>query len=248
MGRGLKLRRYDTIFEEYNVQTVRDDRRRVANLRTETELARYVQSSRSGAVRDELFQQRLINFDGDDVKVDRVQVQKRIQQIRESTVADRYYDFDYFQRQYDDVAQEQNISRRQARNLRNRQYQIEAAAVLAAANAGDVKISAYDKGILNKLAAGDYESAVYGKEDNSGKRRYERGRYFTELGYAERERKRERGLKGETTKGRRDAQRRDFLEYTGGGRVGSLDNLKPFGNLGKTSKKKQEDELEDLPF
>lgn len=201
MGRRIKLRREEVDFFTNETRTVtraiKDDRRAAANVETVDDLRRLTPTREgrvTGAVGQELRQRRLVTLDRNrQVTVNRDRVKEEAEQIKQETLSARFFPQSQIDREVSDIAKEQGISERRARNLRNRREQVRAQAVLAAARAGDVDIDRNTKGILNNYARGDYERAIYGRADDQGNRTYARGRYFTELGFDEAERRRERG-------------------------------------------------------
>lgn len=203
MGRRIRLRREEEDFLTGQVRTtttsVRDDRREAEQVRNEDDLQRLTPTQQgrvTGAVGQEIKRRGLVRVsfgDNTQVRVDRAAVQQEAEAIRRETLGARFYPQSEIDREVDDIAREQGISRRRARTIRNRNAQIRAQAVLATARAGNVTIEPTTKGILNNYARGDYERAIYGRLDERGNRTYERGRYFTELGFDAAERRRQRG-------------------------------------------------------
>lgn len=234
MGRGIRLIRYDPFWESDTVQRIRDDRYLIERAKSVKDIERYVAGTRrGGAVYDEMIKSSMVKRVSNGVEVDKTEVQRRAETLTKTVVNQRFESYKRYREEIREQAEQQGISERQSRNISNRETEIEARAVLTAARLGNVKLSAYETGILKKLADGKFEDVVYGEADEDGRRKYERGTYFTQLGFDRREQQRQRGYRGETTEARRDEQRRNFLEYTGGGRPTGNVNfsavLKSFG-------------------
>lgn len=230
MGRGIKLKRYDEFLEDNSIQYLKDDRRAAERIKDKNDLEKFA-SKQGGAIQLELWDKKLIDLnDNFEVEVKADKVKERATELVKGVTDLRYNPYDYWRKSLGEEGRALGVSEKQAIDLENRESQVQARAVLLAARVGKVKISPYETGVLKKLAYGRVEDVVWGERElNTGKRQHERGRYFTELGFAERERRMKRGYRGETTEARRDEQRRNFAEFVTAGGRGGASNPRPFG-------------------
>lgn len=185
MGRRIKLDRYDDdiIIRE----TVKDDRKQADKVENKQQLDKLL--DRNGAVANEIqdrpYGEHLVGYNADGTrKVEKERVKREITGLKQEIVGARGYS-----KRYTDTIIDQQLALdedgkvltgREKRNLNARRYQVRAKALLTLARVGEVEISSYDKGILNGLAAGQYDDVVYGKQDRRGQRRYERGTLVSE--------------------------------------------------------------------
>lgn len=235
MGRRkLRVRRYDEFLEEETVFDLRDDRSDAERIKNKAELAKFA-SKNGGAIQLELWENNLVKLnDKSEVEVNSDKVKARASALVKGVTDLRYNPYDYWRKEITEQGKELGISEKDAIKMENQDSQIQARAVLVAAKAGNVKISPYETGVLKKLAYGKVEDVVWGERDSStGRRQYQRGRYFTELGFAAAEKRAKRGYRGETTEARRDEQRRNFAEFVqdNGRARGNQENFnfRPFG-------------------
>lgn len=230
MGRGIKLKRYDAFLEENSVTLLKDDRRAAERIKNKKDLEKFA-NKQGGAIQLELWDNKLVDLnDNFEIEVNQDKVKARANELVKGVTELRYNPHDYWRKSLAEEGKELGVSERQAINLENRESQVQARAVLLAARVGKVKISPYETGVLKKLAYGRVEDVVWGEQDTTtGRRQYQRGRYFTELGFAEREKRAKRGYRGETTEARRDEQRRNFAEFVTAGGRGGMSNARPFG-------------------
>lgn len=230
MGRGIKLKRYDAFLEENSVQRLRDDRAAADKIKNKNDLEKFA-NKEGGAVQLELWENKLIDLnDNFEIEVKPDKVKARAAELVKGVTELRYNPYDYWRKSVTEEGKELGVSEKQALNLENRESQVQARAVLLAARVGKVKISPYETGVLKKLAYGRVEDVVWGERaQDTGRRQYQRGRYFTELGFAEREKRAKRGYRGETTEARKDEQRKNFAEFVTAGGRGGMSNAKPFG-------------------
>lgn len=189
MGRKIKLRS-DEDFDL--VVKLKDDRHKADKVKTPQQLDMFLNSN--GAVANQLYieggyDNPLIAYNPDGTRrVNKENVKQAVLDLREEIVNTRFEPKERTQDLIDsnlayDLETGNPLTRQQKINANNRQYQIRAQALLLAARVGDVDISSYDKGILNKLAEKRYFEAVYGKEDSRGIQRYEKGTFRNKLGF-----------------------------------------------------------------
>lgn len=222
-NRKLKIRRY--VDNEEIIFSIKDDKSEAKKVQKGQKTFSQLANSR-GLVAQEAKQLSLFDYSADGrVRLNPDKIKDAAQQIKKETLSARFYPEEYNQKEISELAEKHGISYRKARNIITREYQIKATAILTSAEASKTKIDPHTKGILNKYASGQYEEAIYGKVDKTtGKRRYEQGRYFSELGFAEAERKRKKGRRSTaTTEADRDAKRREFLQEVATTRTGSGD-------------------------
>lgn len=185
MGRGIKLRRYDPFEEEFTVNEVKDDRRAAAKVATMRDLETLTR--RPGAVSNEImdYNAEMIDYaPNGGLKVNAANVQKQADALAEQVKATRFYGGEEIARQEAIQAERDGITPRQARGIEQRNHQVKAIAILTAARVGKVSITPHTRGVLNKLAAGQYTEAVFGKADGgTGQRQFERGTYYNQYGF-----------------------------------------------------------------
>ena len=188
MGRRLKLRDDDQFKDGNTIRIYKDDRKQAANVETPKQLDMFL--DRDGAVArriaDEGGDDRLTEYAADGSrKVNVKNTQKAVKDLREEITNSRFYEKTYI----DSVGNsadlregDRKLTRREKININKREYQTRAIGLQTVVRAGNVEISNYDKGILNQLAAGNYDDVVYGKQDSSGRRRFEQGTFRNQLG------------------------------------------------------------------
>ncbi len=186
MGRRrLRLQRYDSFAEKNEVYTAPDDRRSAEKVKTRRDLEVFV--NRRGAVADALtdYDTGLVDYAPDgSLRVNNTAVTQQVSYLTEVVKNTRFYGVAEIERQEAQRADELGITVKQLRNIDSREYQTKALATLTAARVGKVQISPYDRGVLNKLASGGYQEAVFGKLDrNTGKRQFERGTFVSQYGF-----------------------------------------------------------------
>lgn len=185
MGRRrIKLQRYDAFEERNEVYTAPDDRTSAAKVKNQRDLETLV--NRRGAVADVLtdYDNSLVEYGANGaLTVNKPAVQRKVESLTETVKNTRFYGVAEIERQDAQRAAELGLTVKQLRNLDARQYQTEAIATLTAARVGKVQISPYDRGVLNKLAAGEYQETVFGKEDSGGRRQFERGTFVSQYGF-----------------------------------------------------------------
>jgi hypothetical protein len=184
MGRKrYRIEQYDAFEERRVIRALPDDRKAASKVKNMRELETL--SNRRGAVSEELnnWDSPLVEYGADGtLKVNRDNVKANVEYLTEVVKSTRFYGVREIDRQEQERAAELGVTQKQVRNMDARMYQAKAIATLAAAKVGKVEISAYDKGILNKLAAGQYYEVVFGKESESGKRQFERGTWVSQYG------------------------------------------------------------------
>lgn len=276
MGRSISTRQLNPFTGETTLRRIRDDRQAAQSVRSSEDL-REIVSNRfdrvDGAVGQQIRENRLAEYDSNRrIVINRERVQAEAQNIRRETLAARFYPQEELDRELDDTSRDFNVSRQQARNIRSREAQVRAQAVLTAARAGDVQIDRNTRGILNNYARGDYERAIYGNVNpDTGQRTYARGRYRTELGFDQAERRRGRGAGTQVnTEAARDARRRDFIQnvqlpnfgrtesarqsFVEGNRqrgnpfAGIADNLRSTGQQNNLAQRRESFVNDDIPF
>lgn len=225
MGRRKKqIRRYSEFTESYYIADVRDDVSLATpkKIKSEEDLDRLVKRKQlplieefDGPVSYELKSSQLVKIDAQGrARVNAPTVQAEAENLKKEVLDARYYGRELYDQQVRDYMREHNIPQKKAENLVAIDYKIRARAILISANAGDVKIDTYTKGILNSLSDGRYKDAVFGKE--GAVRRYEKGTYFTKEGFAAAKKRKDRGKGFVGTKAKLDEMRDTFREYTGG--------------------------------
>lgn len=225
MGRRTKVREYDTFTQTTRLVAARDDRSRAGKVRNEKDLKRLVNAASPGVVASKVKELDLIRYKADgSLEVQNAKVQGEAAIIKQEVLAARFYPQSEQEKEYQEIASQYGVSEAEARNIVARDYAVRAKAVLTAARADDVKIDSYTVGILNGLERGQYERTVYGKKTESGERRFARGRFFSELGFAEGQRARREGRGFVGTEAAKEQARRDFFENTGANQRGFGDN------------------------
>lgn len=242
MGRRrLRREQYDSFLEENTLIEEKDDRKEALGVKNSESLNALVkgQNERTGAVGRAIKQRGLVEYGADGkARVNDEAVLKEAANIKSETLGARFYPQSYLDEQPQEIQERYGLGRRAARNIIAGEYQIRAQAILTAATAGKVKIDANTKGILNNYAAGRYEQAIYGNVDErTGKRTYERGRYFSELGFSEAEKFTGAGTSVNTAAARAE-KRKDFIENVQAKRFNSF-QASPRG-LGQTATKRTE--------
>lgn len=183
MGRQIKFQQYDAFEEKNVIRRIRDDRKDAGKIKTIRDLQTF--TNRRGAVSEEInnWDSPLVEYGSDGaLTVNRDNVKQNVEYLTEMVKNTRFYGVKEIDRQEQERAAELGVTVKQIRNIDSRMYQAKAIATLTAAKVGKVEISAYDKGILNKIAAGEYYEVVFGKESASGKRQFERGTWVSQYG------------------------------------------------------------------
>lgn len=209
-----------------------DDRARARDVTNEEELTAVVFTRRGtvrdGAVSRSIREQELTDYrPGGRLAVNEERTQSAAAQLRTEVNEARFYgqtsDPYSYESQVRDLRESEGISDTQARNLIARDYQTRAIAVLAARQAGNVRIDNYTVGVLNQLASGDYEGAVFGEVDrDTGQRQFAQGtRARQEIQSPTRERSGNRAL---SAAAREDNRRRLIESGTYGGGIRSQDD------------------------
>jgi hypothetical protein len=183
MGRKrYRIQQYDAFEERTVIRAVRDDRKEAGKVKNMRDLETL--TNRRGAVSEELnnWDSPLVEYGADGaLTVNRDNVKANVEYLTEMVKNTRFYGVSEIERQEQERAADAGVTPKQIRNIDARMYQAKAIATLTAARIGKIEISAYDKGILNKLAAGEYFEVVFGKERENGKRQFERGTFVTQF-------------------------------------------------------------------
>jgi hypothetical protein len=173
--------KYDDWDNKFIIASPKNDRATASKAKDARDLQRIARGN--GAIADELWTKRLIDFAPDGkIQINRQATSEHAKSFAKATVDERFYGRDEQQRRIQDIVQEHGISYKKAENLYERQGRDEAIAILAAARVGGVKIDPHDKGILNKVAQGKFYDVVWGEEDSSGRRKYEKGTWKSKVG------------------------------------------------------------------
>lgn len=225
MGRGVRVIVTNFFTEEEEVRPVRDDRRASRAIRTEDDLDRFVRRGNGqirfdtfdGLVASEIVERGLVNTAvGRQVRVNADAVQREAQAVRDQVIGIRFEPQARFEEFQEAEARDLGVTRRQFEGLSARREQGRALAILTAARAGEVEIDRFTRGILNNLSRGEVRRAIFGPVNpDTGERRLARGRFFTELGFDEAQRRRERGAGFVGTESRLEERRMEFLLNTG---------------------------------
>lgn len=185
MGRRrLRVQRYDPFEERVAVQSFPDDRKTSEKVKNKRDLETLINGR--GAVADELtdFDNPMVDYGSDgSLTVNPENVTRQAEYLSELVKNTRFYGVAEIERQEAIRAEDAGISVAKLRNLDSRLYQTKALATLTAARIGKIQISAYDRGVLNKLANGEYYETIFGKEDSSGRRQFERGTFVSQYGF-----------------------------------------------------------------
>ncbi len=250
MGRGasVSIRAYNEFTESYSITKTRNDLKSAQNAKKLSDLQNLVGGKwdNSGAVGREIKNRGLVVYGADGKpRVDEQAVLRAAEQAKQQTISAREYPKEVLDREIDEIAQRDGISRKDAKALIKRREQIQAQAILTAANTGKVKIDSYTKGILNNYAAGRYEQAIYGTEDERGKRQFERGTTFRSFRPDEVE------FKGASsavnTQAAKAEKRKDFIQNVQARSGGSSGKGKGIAELtGKESSFSMEKQLADF--
>lgn len=220
MGRKTRGRRYDAQKNSYVVASVRDDRSKARKVQTARQLSLF--ANNNGAVSNELVKKNLVTYSGESkVEVNKERVRREVAQIQREIEEARFEGDDQIKEQYEREAEQLNLTPRQARNLNKREYSIRAQALLTALEVGKVKINSYQKGILNNLANGKYDDAVFGKQKEDGRRRYEAGTFRAQL----------RSRRTRSNDPSVQARARENLQYLNEQRAGGRASTQQFGSF-----------------
>lgn len=170
---------------------VQDDRRKAETIKTPAQLDMFL--DRNGAVAIQIeaeggYDNPLVGYNPDGTRrINKENVKQAVLNLREEITNTRFEPKERTLELIEDTPAYDNTGKpltyQQKINANNRAYAIRAQALLTAARVGDVQISSYDKGILNKLAEQKYIETVYGKVDRQGRNRYEKGTFRSKLGF-----------------------------------------------------------------
>lgn len=129
---------------------------------TEKSVTEFADSS-PGPVASMMWTQNLVRYDAEgELRVNPAGVRAETESIKKTVVSTREYDKETFTRY---AVESTGLTPKRALNATNREMAARAKATLAAAEAGKVKLSAFDKRILNPVADGRFVETVYGKRN-----------------------------------------------------------------------------------
>jgi hypothetical protein len=173
-----KLRKivYNDFAEDYIIEESSgyDDTRRYSKVSDTKALRRAM--AKDGATQDYL--EQLTYFEGESLKINKAAVQREAATIRAMVKDARFAGIDEYERENKSKAERYKLPAETFESMNERDFKNRAQAVLTAAKVGKVELSAYDKGVLRKLAAGRYKDVVFGHvKDEYGRRTYERGTF-----------------------------------------------------------------------
>lgn len=192
MGKRLRKRKYDEDEIPRTRRRPKDDRPKADKVKTDKQFDAFL--DQNGAVADAIqeegisYKDQIVKYKADGVRtVDRENVKKAVVSLRDEITSTRFTP----KEEVEKIARQTIVRDDKGRELTTREknaeiaydYQVRAVALLTAARVGDVKLSTYDRGVLNRLAEGQYTDVVYGKVQSDGKRQYERGTFKSKLGF-----------------------------------------------------------------
>lgn len=220
MGRGTRLRQGN----QGKIIHIKDDRRVAQKIDKPKQFDMFL--DRGGAVANAIYDEadyprQIVEYRADGIRtVNNDNVQNAVTSLREEIVNARFEPKDRIDQLRDEEFLTDETGKpltiKQKANLEAREYQVRAIALLTAARVGKTKIAPYDKGILNRLARGEYYNVVYGKEDSRGQRQFEKGTFKSKLGF------RQGGVRSSTAEGRARAKELadQLREANSGGQTG----------------------------
>lgn len=148
--------------KQYLTKTVKRDKGKPEKVATQTELTGFMEKS-NGAVASNIRALKLATRQPDGTwKTDPNAIKERVNHLRVEIREDREHDRKYL---LETAAHIGGMTTKQAENAINREKRDEALAVIAAAKAGNVKLTPADYRVLTPMREGRYLQAVYGKEN-----------------------------------------------------------------------------------
>lgn len=189
MGRGTRLR----ADSNNKIIRIKDDRRVAQKIDKPKQFDMFL--DRGGAVANAIYEEggypnQIVAYRADGIRtVNNENVQKAVTSLREEIVNARFEPKERIDKLRDEESlideTGKPLTRKQKANLQAREYQVRAIGLLTAIRVGKTKVAPYDKGILNRLAKGEYYDVVYGKEDSRGQRQFEKGTFRSKLDFRE---------------------------------------------------------------
>lgn len=187
MGRGTRLRGDNN----NKIIRIKDDRRVAQKIDKPKQFDMFL--DRGGAVATAIYEEggypnQIVKYGADGVRtVNNDNVQKAVTSLREEIINARFEPKERIDKLRDEESLTDEtgkpLTSKQKENLEARQYQVRAIALLTAIRVGKTKVAPYDKGILNRLAKGEYYDVVYGAKDSRGQRQFEKGTFKSKLDF-----------------------------------------------------------------